>query len=123
MPVHTTLEISPNARWLAGEGLSPRHGEELLRLLAILGRAASLREAAAAAGMSYRHAWGLLASGARALGPPLVDMQRGRGARLTAFGQRLLRADAHVRSSLESEFERLRRDVRAMLGEPTPRRR
>jgi putative molybdopterin biosynthesis protein len=123
MALHTPFDIAPSARWLAGEGLSARHGEELLRLLSVLSRAASLREAAAAAGVSYRHAWGLLAAGTRALGGPLVDMQRGRGARLTPFGRRVLDADAHVRASLESQFERLRREVRAMLGEASPDRR
>jgi putative molybdopterin biosynthesis protein len=123
MALHTPFDVSPSARWLAGEGLSARHGEELLRLLSVLSRAASLREAAGAAGVSYRHAWGLLAAGARALGGPLAEMQRGRGARLTPFGRRVLDADAHVRASLESQFERLRREVRVMLGEPSPDRR
>src|SRR6185295_10564557 len=107
----------------AGDGLSPRHGDELLRLLGALNRASSLREAASSAGLSYRHAWGLLGAGARALGAPLVEMQRGRGARLTAFGRRLLEADAHVRGALDAQFERLRRDVRAMLGEAATSRR
>jgi molybdate-binding protein len=60
---------------------------------------------------------GLLAAGGRALGAPLVDMQRGRGARLTALGRKLLDVDAHVRDRLEAQFEALRRDVRAMLAE------
>lgn len=117
------LEFELDAQWLAGEGLSPRHGRDLLRLLGALSRAASLREAAHQAGFSYRHAWGLLGAGARALDAPLVDMQRGRGARLTPFGRRLLEADAHVRATLDGQLERLRRDVRAMLSEGLPGRR
>jgi|SRR5882672_4552676 len=119
MAVHIELDT----HWLTAEGLPARHGKDLLRLLAELNRAASLREAALAAGFSYRHAWGLLGAGARALGTPLVDMQRGRSARLTAFGSRLLEADAHVRSTLGGRLDRLRRDVRAILGEPPPGRR
>jgi putative molybdopterin biosynthesis protein len=123
MTMHTGAAIAFDTRWLAADGLSPRHGEELLRLLGALSRASSLREAAHACGLSYRHAWGLLATGARALGAPLVEMQRGRGARLTPFGRKLLRADAHVRSTLETHFEVLRREVRAMLaGAVGPRR-
>lgn len=118
MPLHIGSEFDLKARWLAGEGLPPRHGQALLGLLAALSRAASLREAAHAAGISYRHAWGLLGAGARALGAPLVDMQRGRGARLTAFGRKLLEADAHVRAVLDAQLERLRQDVRAMLAPP-----
>ena len=114
--------FEPDLRWLAGEGLPARHGRALLRLLGALSRSDSLREAAQASGLSYRHAWGLLGAGARALGAPVVKMQRGRGARLTAFGHRLLEADTHVRSALEGRFERLRREVRAMLADALPGR-
>src|SRR5688572_9893023 len=109
-----------SARWLAGDGLSPSHGQALLGLLGALARAASLREAARAAGLSYRHAWGLLGAGARAMGAPLVDMQRGCGARLTSLGLKLLEADAHVRSALEGQFERLRREVSELLATVQP---
>ncbi|MGH8706415.1 MAG: LysR family transcriptional regulator, partial [Burkholderiales bacterium] len=70
MSQHIWPEIAFQASWLAGEGLPPRHGRALLALLAALSRSASLREAARAAGLSYRHAWGLLGAGARALGAP-----------------------------------------------------
>jgi len=120
MPLHIGAEIDLKTRWLAGEGLSPRHGQALLGLLSALSRAASLREAAHAAGLSYRHAWGLLGTGARALGAPLVDMQRGRGARLTAYGRKLLEADAHIRTVLDVQLERLRREVREMLATAAP---
>jgi molybdate transport repressor ModE-like protein len=119
MALHISAEFDLKARWLAGDGLPPRHGQALLELLAALVRAASLREAAHAAGMSYRHAWGLLGAGARALGVPLVDMGRGRGARLTAYGRKLLEADAHVRTVLDSQREKLRHDVRQMLAAGT----
>ncbi|OFZ90670.1 MAG: hypothetical protein A2W21_04245 [Betaproteobacteria bacterium RBG_16_66_20] len=120
MSVHIGPEVELNTRWLSGQGLPPRHGEALLGLLGALARAASLREAARAAGLSYRHAWGLLGAGAHALGAPLVDMQRGRGARLSTLGRKLLEADAHVRSVLDGQFERLRREVHEMLAVALP---
>lgn len=120
MTLHIGPEINLKTRWLAGDGLSPRHGQALLGLLSALSRAASLREAANAAGLSYRHAWGLLGAGARALGAPLVDMQRGKGARLTDYGRKLLEADAHVRTVLETQVERLRREVGEMLATAAP---
>ena len=123
MSMHISPPVTLDARWLSGDGLSPRNGEELLRLLRALSRAASLREAARAAGLSYRHAWGLLGAGARSLGAPLAELQRGRGARLTVLGEKLLQADAHVRESLHAQFEPLRRDVRAMLADAAPGRR
>jgi putative molybdopterin biosynthesis protein len=122
MTIHMNLDIDLDPYWLSAEGLPPRHGRELLGLLDALSGAASLREAAHAAGLSYRHAWGLLGAGARSLGAPLVDMQRGRSARITAYGRKLLAADAHVRSELGGQLERLRREVRAMLGESIVRR-
>lgn len=120
MTLHIGPDIDLKTRWLAGDGLSPRHGQALLGLLLALSRAASLREAAHAAGLSYRHAWGLLGAGARALGAPLVDMQRGKGARLTDYGRKLLEADAHVRTVLETQLERLRREVGEMLATAAP---
>lgn len=120
MALHMGADVDLDARWLSGDGLPPRHGAALLRLLEALSRSASLREAAHAAGQSYRHAWGLLAAGSRVLGGPLVDMQRGRGARLTALGRKLVQADAHVRATLQKQFEGLRRDVRTMLAEDSP---
>ncbi len=120
MPLHIGPEIDVRTRWLAGDGLSPRHGQALLGLLAALSKAPSLRQAAQAAGLSYRHAWGLLGTGARVLGAPLVDMQRGRGASLTAYGRKLLEADLHVRTVLGSQIERLRHEVREMLAVASP---
>jgi putative molybdopterin biosynthesis protein len=120
MTLHIGPEIDLKTRWLAGEGLSLRHGQALLGLLSALSRSVSLREAAQAAGLSYRHAWGLLGTGARVLGAPLVDMQRGRGARLTAYGRKLLQADAHVRTVLESQIERLRGEIHEMLAIAAP---
>jgi len=111
------MAIRPQVRihWLAGEALAPPRGEALLALLAALERAASLAEAARAAGVSYRHAWGLLGAGARAFGAPLAELQRGRGARLTALGRRVLEADARVKSALATPLEHLRRELNALF--------
>lgn len=72
--------------------------------------------------MSYRHAWGLLGQAAVALGGPLVDMSRGRGARLTPLGRRVLDAEAHLRSALAPALERLQDELRQILAEALPTR-
>lgn len=111
------MAFRPQVRvqWLADGVLAPQRGEALLALLGALERATSLAEAARAAGVSYRHAWGLLGEGARAFGMPLVELQRGRGARLTELGRRVLDADARVKGALEAPLARLRRELSALF--------
>lgn len=116
MSVHTLSKPAFDTGWLAGEGLSRPHGRDLLRLLGALARSSSLSDAARACGLSYRYAWGVIGEGARALGEPLVDMSRGRGARLTPLGQRLLEADQHVRQALDPVYERLHAELRGILA-------
>jgi putative molybdopterin biosynthesis protein len=120
MLMHTTFGIEFDATWLAGKGLPRERGRALLRLLAELARCGSLREAAEAAGLSYRSAWGALGDAARLFGAPLVDMQRGRRARLSALGRKVLAADERVRSELGAHFERLRAEIPALLADALP---
>ena len=123
MNMHTFSTPVFDAGWLAGEGLPRDHGHDLVRLLVALLRSSSLRDAARACDLSYRYAWGLIGEGARALGAPLVDMGRGRGARLTPLGRRVLEADTRIRDELQPVFERLRGEMRGILeGTPSTRR-
>jgi len=118
MSVHTAFDSA----WLVGEGLPREHGRDLLRLLAALQRSSSLRDAARACGLSYRYAWGVIGEGGRALSGPLVDMGRGRGARLTPLGRRVLDADQRIRNTLDPVFERLRTELRGVLAGAVPGR-
>ena len=81
----------------------PRHAAldaRIVPLLEAIRSAGTLRAAVVTAGVSYRAAWGLLADTGHALGAPLALLERGRGARLTPLGERLLAADAAARVSL-----------------------
>jgi molybdate transport repressor ModE-like protein len=118
--VHNKIAIALDSSWLSAPGLPRERARVLVRLLRELEQSSSLREAARAADVSYRFAWGLLGDAARAFGAPLVDMQRGRGARLSALGQRVLHADAKVRSTLAEPFERLRNEIPALLDDAAP---
>ncbi len=120
--MHKTPEFEFDVSWLSGDGLPRENGASLARLLDCLARSPSLRAAARDAGLSYRHAWGLLGKGASMLGAPLVDMTRGRGARLTLLGRKVLEADAQVRAALGPSFERLRGELRDILAEALPGR-
>jgi molybdate transport repressor ModE-like protein len=118
--LHTAFEIAFDHAWLAGKGFPRERGRALLRLLDALARTASLRDAALAASLSYRSAWGLLGDAAQLFGAPLVEMQRGRPARLSRLGRSVLAADEHVRAALGGTFERLRSEIPPMLAEALP---
>ncbi len=118
MAVHVDFSVS----WLASAKLPQGHAGILLRLLDAIGRSGSVKLAAQALGVSYRHAWGLLTQAADAFGAPLVEMKRGHGARPTLLAEKLLRADGMIRSALEPEFARLRHEVEASLSKALPQR-
>ncbi|HYD55628.1 MAG TPA: substrate-binding domain-containing protein [Burkholderiales bacterium] len=118
--MHTKIEISLDSAWLSAPGLPRERGRALVLLLRELEQSSSLREAARGAGMSYRFAWGLLGDAGRILGTRLVEMQRGRGARLSEPGRNVLRADARVREVLSERFEQLRSEVPQLLAGTRP---
>jgi molybdate transport repressor ModE-like protein len=118
--MHTGFSVEFDHAWLAGRDFPRERGRALLRLLAELAQSGSLREAARRAGMSYRSAWGALGDGARLLGAPLVDMQRGRRASLSPLGRKVLDADERVRRELGGQFERLRIEIPALLADALP---
>lgn len=118
--MHTAFTVEFDHAWLGGRDFPRERGRALLRLLAELAQSGSLREAAQRAGVSYRAAWGALGDGARLFGAPLVDMQRGRRATLSALGRRVLAADERVREGLGKHFERLRAEIPALLADALP---
>jgi putative molybdopterin biosynthesis protein len=97
--------LSADVVWQAGgRALDPR----LLGLLRALQRNATLKAASQEQKISYRAAWGLLLEAGELAGAPLVELQRGRGARLTRLGARLVRSDEQLRHAfdgLRSRYE------------------
>jgi molybdate transport repressor ModE-like protein len=84
------MDLQLAARWLAAnEELDPR----VLPLLRAVARTGSLNQAVSSLRLSYRLAWGLLGKTERLLDQPLVILERGRGARLSTLGERLVAAD------------------------------
>lgn len=117
------MQVGFDIRWRVGrEGqpLDPR----LFELLSAIAEAGSLQRGAALVRLSYRHAWGLLQRWEALLGQPLVKLERGRGARLTALGEKLLWADRRVAARLAPELESLasalRGELAQMLGSQQP---
>ena len=87
------MEIQLDLTWRVQLGADCHVIEPLVfALLDGVEQGGHLNFAAAAAGVSYRHAWGLMRTWEQRLTRPLLALQRGRGATLTASGRALLAA-------------------------------
>ena len=89
----------------------------LVTLLAGIEADGKLTQAAEAAGISYRHAWNLVAQWEEFFGAPLVDKAQGRGSTLTPLGQRLLWAGKRAQARLEPELGNLAGEFARALNE------
>lgn len=113
------FEFEFSWRW-AGD-LKAETAAPPFRLLKAVRTSGSLGHAAKSIGVSYRHAWGLLGLWERRMGQPLVRLERGRGATLTALGEKLLWAEQRIRArvapDLDSLADELERDLAPEFGE------
>ncbi|MGE0483356.1 MAG: substrate-binding domain-containing protein [Gammaproteobacteria bacterium] len=82
-----------------------------------------LNYAAREAGVSYRHAWGLLRDWEGRLGKPLVSARQGRGAHLTAFGETLLETTSAAAAQLAPALDMAALEAGARLSEAADPRR
>ena len=91
------MKITAQIRWtLDSVEIEPR----LVTLLESVARNGNLQAAAKSAGLSYRHAWGLLEAAGTELGEQLVHRQQGRGTQLAPLGTKLLEGMVDVNGSL-----------------------
>jgi putative molybdopterin biosynthesis protein len=88
----------------------------LFRVLYAIHSAGSLAGAARTVRLSYRHIWGLMGKWERMFGKPLVKLNRGRGAELTEFGQKLLWAEQLVQARLAPELESVSHEIERVLS-------
>jgi molybdate transport repressor ModE-like protein len=108
----------PSLRWNwdFGIDLSDVDTRRLLLLLNALLETPALGQAAAAAKMSYRAAWGLLRQSQERFGANLVVMERGRGTRLAPFGESLVEMDAAARQALGAVHQSWERRMRQLVS-------
>lgn len=113
------MHISLGVRWLFGKDKPQEINAGLFKLLHMLQNDASLKKASVSAGMSYRHAWGLLKKWETEFNSPLVIMERGRGkgARLTGFGEKLLWAEQLLHERCDPTLEEISRELNDTLSE------
>lgn len=119
------IGIDLDLNWRMGRSATRAADPLLFDLLEGIGDEGSLRRAAQRAGVSYRHAWGLLQAWETEFGQPLALLSRGRGASLSSLGERLLWArrvaQARLGPTLESLAAELGRELTlAMKGQPDP---
>ncbi|MCC6474856.1 MAG: helix-turn-helix transcriptional regulator [Burkholderiales bacterium] len=81
--------------------------DQLCALLEALARDGSLAAAARTVGCSYRHGWDLLRSAESDFGRPLALLERGRGARLSLAGEKLVAACARAREDTAAPLARI----------------
>jgi putative molybdopterin biosynthesis protein len=110
--------------WLAPTNAEKGADRLLLELLAGVRATGSVAGAAKAARVSYRHAWGTLSRWEGLLARKIVVLERGRGATLSALGERLLEAEARIHRRLDPVLARLAaeldRDLGGALGKTEP---
>lgn len=93
----------------------------LLDLLQAVRGSGSISAAAAALNLSYRHVWGELKRWEIELGDELLVWDKGRAARLSEFGEKLLFAERQAQARLQPQIEALRADLQrafAMAFDP-----
>ena len=88
----------------------------LFDLLEAVEQGGHLNYAASATGVSYRHAWGLMRTWEERLKLPLLDLQRGRGATLTASGRALLTARMQAGMQVQSALQQAAAGATALLA-------
>lgn len=91
---------------------------ELFRLLEAIADGGSIRVAAEAIGISYRHAWGLLREWSERLGAPLARLERGRGSTLLPLGEALLAAERRLAAQVGPQLARLALELAPTLAPP-----
>ncbi len=113
------MRLAPAVGWVVGARGGAALDSRALPLLRAIAARGTLTAAALECGVSYRAAWGVLEDAGRRIGTPLAALSRGRGARLTPLGERLLAADAAAQSLLHAHRHELVQDVRG-TARPTP---
>ncbi len=120
-PPPEPLRVSLQPRWRVGRADdAPLDATPLLELLATVQATGSIAQAGREAGLSYRHAWGLLRQAEALFGEPLLLRGRGRGSALTGLGEKLVWADARIGARLQPLLESLASELEGELGRVRP---
>lgn len=110
------MQLSLEVRWRHGQQEPVEFEPELFPLLHEVEATGSLLTAARNRGISYRYAWGLMRAWNARLGQPLMELQRGRGARLTELGEKLLWEQRRIHARLTPQLESLAAELNSGMA-------
>ncbi len=118
------IKVSLALRWSLGSEDGEHNLDPLVfALLRGVRQGGHLNFAAREAGVSYRHAWGLLRDWETRLGKPLLSARQGRGAHLTEFGETLLELADETTAALAPALDSAALEAGARLSEAADPRR
>lgn len=103
------VQLSYNLTPSPADGRALHH--PLMAMLEAVHETGSISAAARRLGQSYRHVWGELKRWEGELGSALVAWAKGRPARLSPFGEKLLWAERRALARLAPELEALRSEL------------
>lgn len=108
-------EINIKPQWIIRRPGGPALPLRVIDLLVKVHEFGSLSSACKVSGTSYRHAWELLREAEQLFGDALIVMQRGKGSRLTALGEKLVWADRRVGARLSPLLDSLASELGAEI--------
>ena len=105
------LRIEIETVWRFHREGSPQSVVVMLGLLNEIRKTGKITSAASDAHLSYRHVWNLIEHWSAFFGVPLVETQRGKGSKLTAFGEKLVWAGERMQARLGPQLENLAQEL------------
>src|ERR1700761_5542298 len=109
--VSNMLQIEIETVWRFRKEGSPQNVVVMLGVLNEIRKTGKITAAAIDAHLSYRHVWNLIEHWSQFFGVPLVETQRGKGSRLTAFGEKLVWAGERMQARLGPQLENLAQEL------------
>ncbi|MEH6357501.1 MAG: substrate-binding domain-containing protein [Pseudomonadales bacterium] len=101
------MHISLSLRWQVEAKENREIEQNLFLLLHAVRRDRSLKKASTVLGFSYRYAWGLVKGWEQTFNTPLMILERGRGARLSPLGEKLLAFEQQAIDKMKPELTHL----------------
>jgi molybdate transport repressor ModE-like protein len=105
------MQIEIETVWRFRKESSPQSVAVMLGVLNEIRKTGKITSAANDAHLSYRHVWNLIGHWSDFFGVPLVETQRGKGSKLTAFGEKLVWAGERMQARLGPQLENLAQEL------------